>query len=204
MRDWFPRVRREFWNAAKPMAGLPITYVEIGCWIGGSAEFTCQKILTHPDSRGFGIDPYPVDWRRRSASQITPIKEAAAERLKPYKNWHWIYERSADALRNWSHGTIDLLYIDGQHNSHDVLLDFAYAFPWLRKGSIVILDDLGIGRRNTRKDGLPRVSEGLDAILAAFPWFVRRLDNPRERQASLLVKRAPQVGELLNADPEPL
>jgi len=39
-------------------AGQPITYVEIGCWEGMSASWVAENVLTHEDSRGYGIDPY--------------------------------------------------------------------------------------------------------------------------------------------------
>jgi predicted O-methyltransferase YrrM len=199
IKRWFGRVKDGFAKYAAPFAGQPITYVEVGTWIGDSALWVCENVLTHPDSQGIGIDPYEPD-HKRGQEEIDRIKHAAAERLKPFSNWEWWYEKSHIALRSYGRLSIDqpidLLYLDGQHNAHDTLLDFAYAFPHLREGSVVILDDYSIGVRQTRRDGIPRVPEAYRAILSAFALFVEPIEGG-ELQRALRIKRPVRVGELL-------
>lgn len=174
MRPWFNKVRREFSRYVKPCIGRPITYVEIGCWIGGSAEYVARTVLTHPEARGYGIDPYDPMGKRHPASEMEKVQAAAHAALAPYDDrWTWIQARSQDALRQWPYGTIDLLYIDGSHFAHDALLDFAYAWPHLTVGSIVIFDDYGIGIRNRIKSNIPDVPDACEAVLAAFGLFMK-------------------------------
>jgi hypothetical protein len=176
MRPWFNKVRREFSRYVKPFIGQPITYVEIGCWIGGSAEHVARTVLTHDDARGFGIDPYDPMGKRHPASEMAKVQATAHAALAPYSaagKWTWIQDRSQNALRTWEHGPIDLLYIDGSHFAHDALLDFCYAWPHLKVGSVVIFDDYGIGIRNRLKTQIPDVPDACEAVLAAFGLFLK-------------------------------
>lgn len=174
MRPWFNKVRREFSRYVKPCIGRPITYVEIGCWIGGSAEYVARTVLTHPESRGYGIDPYAPMGKRHPPAQMLQVQATAHAALAPYSDrWTWIQARSQDVLRDWDRGPIDLLYIDGSHYAHDALLDFCYAWPHLQVGSVVIFDDYGIGVRNRVKMNIPDVPDACEAVLSAFGLFLR-------------------------------
>lgn len=196
-------MRPEFEKVAQEFVGKPIVYVEVGCWVADSADFVCRHILTHPNSIGIGIDDYVADWKRDQA-EIDGIKKLAVARLDSFSRagkWRWIYQRADSVFR---HGSayfgrpIDLLYLDGQHNAHDVLTEFVLIFPFLRAGSAVIFDDLGIGQKQQRRDCIPRVPVAVDAILSAFRLFVERIDTGGKYQAAVRIKREPKVGELLN------
>lgn len=198
--NWFKKVLPEFRAVSAEFVGQPILYVEIGCWTGDSADWCCRNVLTHPDARGVGIDDYAPDWKR-DQEKINEIKRAAAERLAAHGDkWSWRYDKSQHVLADYDAfggRSIDFLYVDGSHNAHDVLLDFAYAWQHLRKGSVILFDDVGIGARQTTKDGLPRVAEGLLAINSAFSLFVEEVPTGGGRQAALRVVKRPVVGELL-------
>jgi len=161
---WFNRHKEEFILATEPYVGRPITYVEIGCWAGASAEWVATNLLTHPFSRGFGIDPYPPDRKRHD---LEAIQERARERLMFMgERWEWMKVTSHEGLR-WLHtrGTkIDLLYIDGSHHGPDVVLDFALAWPMLKQGSTVIFDDY----RRTKSNKYPNVDAAVSACMQAW------------------------------------
>jgi len=59
-RNWFRRRNQAtFEEYVLPMwAGKPITYLEIGVYEGQSLTWMMQNVLTHPDSRAVGIDPW--------------------------------------------------------------------------------------------------------------------------------------------------
>ncbi len=189
-QNWFGRTFREFTRSALPFKGQPIVYCEIGCWKGDSAVWVCEEILSHPEARGIGIDPYPDDFKRGSNDDAKAI---AASRLAKFPQWSWIYAKSQDALRVWSGPKIDLLYLDGSHISHDVVMDWCFAFPLLKKGSTVIFDDWGVSRR--KKDGLDRVDIAVDAIRQSFAPFVEKVGE-WNTQAVLRIVKDPVVGEL--------
>ena len=187
---WFGRTFREFSRAVEPYRGQPICYVEVGNWKGDSAVWMCENILTHPDAKGCGIDPYENDFKRGSNESA---KQIASERLAQFPQWQQTYGKSQDVLRAWPGTKIDLLYLDGSHIAHDVLADFVFAFPYLKKGSTVIFDDWGVSRR--KKDGLLRVDVAVDAIRQSFEPFVEKVGE-WNTQAVLRITKEPLVGEL--------
>ena len=170
--NWFRRVKSEFSRNIMPYAGKPINYVEIGCYTGDSARWVCANVLSHDGSRGVGIDPYPVCGRARSRRFYAKIKACAVEKLSPYSNWSWKFEDSKVALRTWD-SLIDVLYIDGLHQSQMAMQDFVLAFPYLREGSLVIMDDYGIGWRKK----VPCVPEAVAAILIAFQGHIEPVNG---------------------------
>lgn len=196
MGCWFNRVMDEFCPLAMRFAGQPILYVEIGVWKGNSAEWVCENVLTAPGARGIGIDPYPPD-RKRSADDIDNlIKKHAVDRLKRFEDtgrWWWRFEKSQDVLRSWGQGPIDFLYVDGSHLAHDVVMDFCYAWPHLRDGSLVVFDDWGIGLRKERQ-GLLHVPTACRAITEAFGGMVEVV-NPGGMQYALIVRNKLPLGE---------
>lgn len=195
---WFGRTFREFSALTLPYAGKPIVYCEVGTWAADSCHWMCENVLTHPDSSGYGIDPYPDDFKRGSNE---PIKEQAAERMSKFKNWTWIYAKSQDALRHWGPRRgrdvgpikIDLLYLDGSHLAHDVVMDWSFAWPHLKLGSLVIFDDYGLSRRKT--DGVLRVDVAVEAIEKSFAPYIERV-GAFKLQAAFRVVKEPLVGDL--------
>lgn len=181
-----------------------MVYVEIGCWAGANAEHVARTYLTHPQSVGIGIDPYPED---RAKYNVDEIKQFAADRINPIMGmrWRWIYEPSAQALRDFDQWCgrlnyteaddgpfwdtalrcydIDLLYIDGAHDAPAVLQDFVLAWPMLRVGSVVIFDDYSPDKHSLKA---PHVAEAWKAILLCFGSRVRVLQEPN-RQAALKI-----------------
>lgn len=144
--QWFVNVRKEFGSVFSRFAGKPVTYVEIGCWAGASGEWMAQHVLTHPDSLAVGIDPYPVE-RRHPREEIDAIRARARSRIAKHvgERWVWLQEPSQTGLCHvqdvLNERSIDLLYIDGAHAAHNMLVDFAMAWPHLRVGSVVVFDD---------------------------------------------------------------
>jgi predicted O-methyltransferase YrrM len=193
---WFRRVQGEFSKVASRFAGKRITYVEIGCWGGGSAEWTAKNILTHPQSRGVGIDPYQQDQTRRCFN-VPAIRALAANRLRDAigDRWIWIREPSIEGLKNLSSLIgkipIDLLYIDGLHEAHSVVQDFALAWPMLRAGSVVIFDDY----QKKGQQVWPHVKEGVQAIEIAFAGLVKPIHCRRQYAMEVIRTDLPPLKE---------
>lgn len=186
---WFRRVYGEFTPLLLPYAGQPTTYVEIGCWAGASAEWVAANVLTHPDSIGIGIDPYPTE-RRHPKEEIDAIIHRAQSRVRAVigDRWQWIREPSNEALRHLDiilgHRSIDALYIDGDHDGHAVVQDFALAWPRLRVGSTVIFDDYA----RVKQSHSPHVSEGYHAILSAWGGLLEEVGKHRKQRAVKVLK----------------
>jgi predicted O-methyltransferase YrrM len=186
---WFGRVKREFEPLARRFIGQKINYVEIGTWAGAACEWVAQNILaTHPESRGFGIDPYPTD---RKKYDVTAIKALAAARVSFLGDrWRWIYAPSSVGLltaRQWLHfGSVDLLYIDGAHEASEVVQDFVLAWPLLKPGSVVIFDDFWCPRGSNRS--WPNVAEAVQAIHIAWRGLIKPVGH-HHRQHAIEVQR---------------
>lgn len=189
---WFNRVRGEFSRAALPLAGKPITYVEVGCWAGAASEWMCRNVLTSPDSRAYGIDPYiQSEMRRRHPAEA--IKAEAADRVREVvgDRWRWLYEKSSAGLRRLrgtiGDDSIDLLYLDGIHEAYGVVQDFVLAWPMLKVGSVVIFDDI----KKTKTPTGPHVKEAFAAITSTFSLLVEPHKGRRQAWLKVLAKNEP-------------
>lgn len=143
-----PGARRLFKKHAIEFAGKPIIYVEIGLWVGACAEWTYRNVLTHPNSFGYGIDPF---FGRPDLSDFV-LKRMAVPRFIVYTEPSW------NVLTRWSSGSIDLLYIDGDHSATGALSDWVAAWPLLRVGAGIIMDDF-----TPRVPGVPLAIAAIEA-----------------------------------------
>lgn len=198
---WFRKTRKEFSRVVERFAGQPILYVEIGVWAGGAMEYVCQNVLTHPDSRAIGIDPYDQQTERKRWN-MAEIKETARQRAFDVigDRASWIYESSETALPKLGDvlqgRSIDLLYIDGRHEAQYALTDFLLAWPYLRNGSIVIFDDFvkDLGSM------WPHVRQACAAIELCFGRRIRPLYVGRQYVLEVVQHRHPNVRERRTGD----
>jgi hypothetical protein len=186
---WFRTTQPEFEAVVRPFAGKPVTYVEIGTWAGACCEWVGRNILTHPESLGWGIDPYPKD---RPRHPVEAIKQRAWDRMQFIRQkWSWIYKPSTEGLIDLhpivgNVPGIDILFIDGDHDAHAVVQDFALAWPMLKVGSVVIFDDYRI----RVPKGSPNVREGVEAVLKAWDGLVKPIgEQTRNWQFAIEVTR---------------
>jgi hypothetical protein len=132
--DWFTYHIPNWTRILKDMKGKPdLTYLEIGTWEGRSFFWVLDNILTHPSSKAIGIDTFDGDVEQRfrdnirhsgQASKITVIKGASQQKL-----------------RELDLNSVDLIYIDGDHRSREVLMDAILSWDLLKENGILIFDD---------------------------------------------------------------
>ncbi len=134
--DWFtPHI--PVWTAAlNPYQGQPgLRYLEVGLFEGRSALWMLENVLTDPDSRVVGIDPFLVDgteerWR------LNLDLSGASDRVTTLKGF------SGDLLPTLPESEpFDIIYIDGSHQTADVLEDAVLSWRLLKPGGILIFDD---------------------------------------------------------------
>jgi predicted O-methyltransferase YrrM len=191
-RCWFKKVRREFSRVAMPFAGQPITYVEVGVWRGDSALWVCENILTHKDSRGFGIDPWLPGHNYGQEIADDAMRDALGKVTKaaPFR-FELIRQKSQEVFKYARFDSaIDLLYLDGAHDAHSVMLDFCGAWPMLKTGSCVIFDDYSIGERK----GPFHVRDAVHAIMMSFGRWVEEIS--KGLQFAMRVKEMPELGAI--------
>lgn len=109
---------------------------EVGVADGRFSTFLCETI---PGLELFCIDPwhtYSLNRRGGSQQRHDGNYELAQERLSPY-NATLIRSFSADAVGQFEDGSLDFVYIDGNHDFDFVMLDLILWTPKVREGGIV-------------------------------------------------------------------
>ena len=144
--------------------------VEIGVYEGASSCFWSDFYLSHPESRLISIDPFTGSTEHHETPENYPelpnieliargniAKSENAAKIEIIKGCSWDVFPELNR-RNQGNPWIDLLYIDGAHDSTSVARDITLFVPMVKSGGIVIFDDYGH----------PDVKRGVDMALNAF------------------------------------
>lgn len=141
-------------------AGKPITYLEIGVFEGMSLVWMLQRVLTHPDSRAVGIDPWlELGKKRKNRPAKRPqdvmeeVRQRAEHNIEPWRErCRLVRGKSKDVLdsilarRRGKYGIrrnrVDLCMIDGSHAANAVLDDARRCIQLVRPGGWLIFDDV--------------------------------------------------------------
>jgi len=166
------------------LAGKPINYMEVGVFLGSTAAWAIDNVLTHPDARYYGIDPWewfkpmhrrfptPEIWKEKMLDKVDSLRkkyDGKAEFIQGY---------SQDVLMQsrWKRQSMDFIYIDGHHTIQCVLRDFVLTWPLLKIGGIMFFDDYLQGYST-------EVKEAVDIILKGLGERKLRADNTINRKA---------------------
>jgi predicted O-methyltransferase YrrM len=163
-------------------AGKPATYLEIGVFEGMSLVWMLQYVLTHPDAKAIGVDPYLMT-TKLSAEVMHEVMQRALGNTAPWTTTHYgrqvpncklIRGNSAEVLRlmlknqhgymGVKAGSVDLCMVDGDHNALGVLDDCRLVWKLLKTGGWMICDDVENDRKKSH-----HVEEGLRQFLSETP-----------------------------------
>ncbi len=133
--DWFSNHIPHWTHFVRPLAGQPLSVLEVGSYEGRSAVWLLQNILTHPMSRLTCIDRW-TDTKVQQRFRFNVAETGRSESVIEGQG------DSAIALRNLA-GPFDLIYIDGSHEARDVLTDTTLCWTILKPGGLLIFDDYG-------------------------------------------------------------
>lgn len=171
---WFADRIQPLWDLQLLSIGdhgrRPLTYLELGTYEGQSLCWMLDNVLTHPESTAIGVDPF-IAVRRRAQHEMAAVRDRAISNLSlsQYKDRVTLIElTSREFLLSGVLGrsSIDILYIDGDHNAPAVLQDAVLGWPLVREGGLVIFDDYHLEADHQRK--YPGVREAVEGILASF------------------------------------
>jgi len=152
-QKWFlGRNRRTFCSYVLPQwAGKPITYLEIGVFEGMSMVWIMQQILTHPDSRAVGIDPW-LQTRKLGETAMDDVRKRALHNIEPYQDrCQLIRANSGEVLSRmlWKRGaygitknSVDLCMVDGDHRALGMLADAKLCLCLVKPGGWLLFDDV--------------------------------------------------------------
>ena len=115
------------------LIGLPnLRFLEIGSYAGSSAVGVIEDILTDPTSTVTCVDVW-----------YSPFAEAKFDKVtEPYSNQVIKYSSfSKPWLESHKEDRYDFIYIDADHSAEAVASDVVLAWPLLKPGGIMALDD---------------------------------------------------------------
>jgi hypothetical protein len=160
-------------------AGLPIVYLEIGCFEAQSLCWMLQHVLTHPASRAVAVDPW-LQTTKLSDAQMEAVRQRAIDNVRGYTcqltegggfmRCTLFRANSGELLRRKggfegiAKGMVDLCMIDGDHNALGVLDDANLVLPLMKPGGWMLFDDV--------ENDIPKVDhvrQGLDWFLGLHP-----------------------------------
>lgn len=149
---WWFRSRgrpQNFEQAFLPLRGKPVNYLEIGVFCGESIKWVAENVLTHPQSKGYGIDPWLPMLPRWTAEICQENYELAQEAVKHHPGITLVRAPSSVWLRTCGipGHYFDAIYIDGDHGPPQCLDDFVLCWPLLKIGGALIFDDY-VGKKS--------------------------------------------------------
>lgn len=152
-------------------------YFEIGSFEGRSTCWMFDNVLTHPTSRSINVDPFmPVPtfgFTEQFRSLFFHNTQEFGPRITP------VVAISSDAwpmLPTAFRGQqADLIYVDGSHETDDVLHDAAMAWKYSKKGTVIVFDDYDWTDVRKGVDAwLSAMGERVSVLHVAYQIIVRR------------------------------
>ena len=143
---------------------------EIGVRRGEFSRFLCQK---NPNLKLYCIDPWGPYSNKYTQERQDKIYQTALENTKGL-NIEIIRKNSIDGLSHFDDGSLDFVFIDGDHTFNYAAPDIIYWSEKVRQGGVVIVHDYyawqGAG-----------VREAVDAYThcnGINPWFSTKEHEP--------------------------
>jgi predicted O-methyltransferase YrrM len=174
---------------------LGLLFAELGFTKGaeiGTERGIYSEVLlkANPKLTLYCVDPWKAykEYREHTTqSKIDEIYKEAIERLKPY-NCCIIRKFSDKAYQDFPDGSLDFVYIDGNHDFTHVSEDLRNWTPKVRSGGIVAGHDFATfygryGQYNQVKKAVLKFVEENHIS----PFF--RINNPNERPSWMWVKK---------------
>lgn len=140
---------------------------EIGVYKGEYSEILCK---TNPGVELYCIDSW-VNYDGFHLRDMDTAKQEAEERLKPY-NVHILHMTSSAAAKQIPDGSLDFVYIDGNHEFVYVCQDLHYWNKKVRPGGIVAGHDyFKLVKPSSNMHVISAVNGFTDAYKIR-PWFI--------------------------------
>jgi len=144
--------------------------VEIGVESGAYSEIICAE---NPGVKHFAIDPWKTYRGYRDhvdQKKIDGFYETTKARLAPY-GATLVKKFSLDAVKDFADGSLDYVYVDGNHNFQNCTNDIVEWSKKLRYGGILAGHDFVVHRQPTHMH-VVEVVMGYTSAYGISPWFV--------------------------------
>lgn len=138
-KDWFTRHIPTWISVINMPRDAALNILEIG-----SYEGLCTRFLLwyFPNAKITCIDTFEGSAEDGENSPRTELEQRFENNVSPYMNRvQKIKGDSRVQVPKLHNVEFDLIYVDGYHHSHFVMTDALNAWPYLKKGGIMIFDD---------------------------------------------------------------
>lgn len=163
--DWFTGGYAEdaFRRHLLPLAGEPLQCLQIGAYCGDASVWLLENVLTKVGGWLVDVDTWKgsneID---HAAIDFSSVEEFYIERMRQFSRVGK-FTGTSDDYFSMGPAPFDFIYIDGSHESHQVLRDAVNAERFLKPGGLMAFDDYmwGGAARN-----IPRPA--IDAFLRCY------------------------------------
>lgn len=145
---------------------------EIGVEQGVYTEILCSA---NPQAKIYGIDPWMSYEGYRDyvdQSELEGFYKGTRTRLVPYTNYELIRKFSMEALADFEDGSLDFVYIDGNHTLPYIINDIIGWAKKVRKGGIVSGHDYRKSRRMITQNHVVYAVNCYTQAYRIRPWFL--------------------------------
>lgn len=145
--DWFSNNIPVWTKLLTPLQGKKLNALEIGTYEGRSATWLLENVLTHKDSKLHCIDHF-LDKAPKTKQDTykTFLKNIIA--FKDKVHVHRGLSRDMLTTPHMLKQQFDIIYIDASKHSQNVLEDIMLAYPLLKRGGLLIMDDNTFNREH--------------------------------------------------------
>jgi hypothetical protein len=148
---------------------------EIGVWKG---EYSAALCAANPNLGLICVDgwaPYPDYFEQKNtAERLEQAYQVARQRLAPY-HCAFIRKPSHEAAPWVLDGSLDFVYIDGNHTYEAVMRDLACWVPKVRPGGVISGHDFGT--KPSKHIDVERAVRDFTEAHAIAPWFLLAADD---------------------------
>jgi len=144
--------------------------LELGTRYGQSARIWLDVI---PGLELVCVDPYQAYHRTNQAEQEKVYRDAQAN-LAEYRNVALLRMTSRMAVPSFEDGSLDFVYIDGDHTFDEAVQDIIQFVPKVRTGGLVMVHDYC----HFRLSGVIQAVDAYTHCHRIEPWYVTRDYEP--------------------------
>ena len=178
--DWFSG-HIPFWSLLlHNMKDKPnLNFLEIGSFEGKSTTWLLDNILTNDSSRITCIDTFNGSYEHAGMGvDLNNLYNRFMNNISGYKSrTRVIVGESGKILSSGQlvNEQFDFVYVDGCHESKEVLQDTIYSFDLLKQGGIMILDDYVWGDYINMPTKTPKIA--IDGFLNSYAEHIEILSK---------------------------
>lgn len=172
-----PNVGRR--NLAALFAELDYTVgVEVGVERASYSKVLCKN---NPQATIYGLDAWQAysDYREHvNQERLDGFLEQVKQRMEPYPNYRILRAFSMDAVGEFEDGSLDFVYIDGNHTLPFVMRDILEWGKKVRTGGIISGHDYRASKRLNTQMHVVYAVKCYTSAYRVFPWFLLGRKKP--------------------------